>query len=224
MNELLNGKKHGPWSEEHDGRRAEGEYRHGQKVGVWKNFLPTGELAVEISYDEDGRRHGPEIWYYPSGQKQYEVSSDKGRKTGAETWWYEDGAVHKRGTYLRGKLNGKYEVLAPDGELISVTHYLRGKEVDPEANRVSPEVARAMAVVADVLDVLVERELLELDESYGREALEETMLNQLLRATRPDVLIDKWIKLLGKAGEVEELYGTDEELQAVMAEVLGLPA
>ncbi len=35
--------------------------------------------------------HGPEIWYYENGKKQYEVTYKLGRKVGTETHWAADG-------------------------------------------------------------------------------------------------------------------------------------
>ena len=44
---------------------------------------------------DDGRylRHGKETWYYPDGQRQYQVTYRLGRKTGEETLWRADGTV-----------------------------------------------------------------------------------------------------------------------------------
>jgi len=44
------------------------------------------------------------------------------------------------------------------------------------------------------------------------------MLRKLLRSKSPEETMEAWIGALSKAREVEELYGTDEELKAAMTE------
>jgi hypothetical protein len=56
---------------------------------------PNGAREAAWSGRVDGwgryRLDGPEIWYYPSGARQYEVTWHNGAKTGAETHWDEHG-------------------------------------------------------------------------------------------------------------------------------------
>ncbi len=89
-------------------------------------------------------------------------------------------------------------------------------EPEPEA-QVSPEMQRAADLCANTLKNLVDRDLIEIVEGPGmREALEDYMLRKLLKSRSPEETIKNWISALSKAREVEELYGTDEELAEVM--------
>ena len=89
-------------------------------------------------------------------------------------------------------------------------------EPEPEL-QISPEMALAARMCEHVIDRLVQADLVELMEGPGsRENLEDYMLRKLMRSTREDQVLDNWIHALGKAREVEELYGTDDELKAVM--------
>jgi hypothetical protein len=48
--------------------------------------------------------------------------------------------------------------------------------------------------------------------------MEENLLKRLLKAKGPEDAIDRWISFLSRAREVEELYGTDDDLGRVMAQ------
>jgi len=58
------------------------KYSNGQKQAEW-----SGKV------DSDGRYvlDGPEIWFYPSGKKEYQVEYRDGHKVGSEIQWAEDG-------------------------------------------------------------------------------------------------------------------------------------
>ena len=78
-------------------------------------------------------------------------------------------------------------------------------------------MALASRMCAHVIDKLVEAELVELISGGGhRDNLEDFMLRKLIRTTREDRIFDAWISALTKAREVEEVFGTDEELKKVM--------
>lgn len=93
----------------------------------------------------------------------------------------------------------------------------REPEAPAEPVKLSPEMQLASDLCALALDKLIERELLEIvDAPQIRENLEDYMLRKLLRSKSPEGTVEAWIEALSKAREVEELYGTDEELKAAM--------
>lgn len=93
----------------------------------------------------------------------------------------------------------------------------RAPEPEPEPVKLSPEMQLAADLCALALDKLLERDLVELVEAPSiRENLEDYMLRKLLRSKSPEETIEAWIHALSKAREVEELYGTDDELGAAM--------
>lgn len=92
-------------------------------------------------------------------------------------------------------------------------------EPEPEPVKLSPEMQLAADLCSRALQKLLDRDLVELIEAPSiRENLEDYMLRKLLRSTSPEATMEAWIHALSKAREVEELWGTDEELKAAMAE------
>ena len=105
--------------------------------------------------------------------------------------------------------------------LMEIAALLDSREPEPAAEpvKLSPEMQLAASLCSLALDKLIERELVELIEAPQiRENLEDYMLRKLLRSTSPEATVEAWIHALSKAREVEELYGTDEELKTAMLE------
>ena len=90
---------------------------------------------------------------------------------------------------------------------------------EPEPPPMDPEMQLAHKLCHLALQKLIDADLVELVQAPGcRENLEDYMLRKLLRSKSPEETAESWIYALSKAREVEELYGTDEELTSVMAE------
>lgn len=102
--------------------------------------------------------------------------------------------------------------------LMELASLLEPQEPEPEPEpELSPEMKKAARLCSVALQKLLDAELVELVQAPSmREGLEDYMLRKLLRATSPDDTMDAWIYALSKAREVEELWGTDEELKAEM--------
>jgi hypothetical protein len=91
-------------------------------------------------------------------------------------------------------------------------------EPEPEPE-LSPEMQRAARLCQLVVQKLLDAELLEIIEAPSmRENLEDYLLRKLMRSKSPKDAMESWIYALGKAREVEELYGTDDELMSLMSE------
>lgn len=91
------------------------------------------------------------------------------------------------------------------------------EEEEEEEMQISPEMQMASDMCTYVIDQLIVTNLVELIPGpENKENLEDFMLRKLLRVTREDQIMESWISALSKAKEVEELYGTDDELIRVM--------
>ncbi len=93
-------------------------------------------------------------------------------------------------------------------------------ELAPEPEpQLSPEMERASRLCRIMMQKLIDADLLELVEGPGMfEALEDLMLKQLMRSNSPQDAVERWIRWFAKAREVEEIYGTDEQLEELMYE------
>lgn len=101
----------------------------------------------------------------------------------------------------------KSESESPDPEI----------EPEPEPEKLSPEVREAAKLCHETLQKLLDADLIELVVGAGiRDELENYMLKKLMRSNSPEDTMDSWIYALSKAREVEELYGTDEQLKSHM--------
>lgn len=93
-------------------------------------------------------------------------------------------------------------------------------EPEPEPKQeLSPEMQRASNLCRLMMNKLIDADLMELVEGPGMfDALEDHILKKLMRSNSQEQTVEKWIRALSKAREVEELYGTDEELAGLMNE------
>lgn len=112
---------------------------------------------------------------------------------------------------------------AGDGEEIdSGMASLLGAMFEPEPEpepELSPEMQRAANLCRNVIQKLLDAEMLEIVQAPSmRENLEDYLLRKLMRSKGPKDAMESWIYALGKAREVEELYGTDDQLMELMSE------
>jgi len=97
----------------------------------------------------------------------------------------------------------------------------RRREPEPEftapAPKLSPEMELASKLCRRTLELLIQADFIELVEAPGMvDTLEDLLLRKLLRSKSQPETVKNWIDALSKAREVEELYGTDEELARIM--------
>ncbi len=63
----------------------------------YKEFYPSGKIKTlwqgGVTTEGLYMHQGQQIWYYESGQKQWEVNWEGGRKTGDETFWDASGGI-----------------------------------------------------------------------------------------------------------------------------------
>jgi len=70
---------------------AEGQFRNGEKTGVWKLHYTDGSAAVEQYVH--GEQNGLERRYYPGGRKEYELIYKDGKEEGLGKWFDPDGTL-----------------------------------------------------------------------------------------------------------------------------------
>jgi antitoxin component YwqK of YwqJK toxin-antitoxin module len=78
--------------------RMEGEYKNGQKNGLWVAYYESGLKWSEGNY-KDGVSHGKTITYHENGKKYYEGFYDEGRRVGLWRFWNEEGVLEKEINY-----------------------------------------------------------------------------------------------------------------------------
>ncbi|HER07956.1 MAG TPA: hypothetical protein ENO20_03505 [Bacteroides sp.] len=90
-------------------------YAHGIKV----NYYEDGKTVhSKVSY-QHGRKHGPAIWYFRSGQIYEQTSFHFGRRDGVTKRYYEDGTLMEEITFEQGEEQPGKKVYDRDGTLIT---------------------------------------------------------------------------------------------------------
>jgi len=93
--------REGPWIIDVGEHREEGEYRLGERSGVWKYYYRNEKLKFEGKYT-DGREEGTHSQYYMSGQLKVSGRYKFGEKEGDWVYYDEDGTQRSVVTYERG--------------------------------------------------------------------------------------------------------------------------
>lgn len=127
------------------------------QVKTFREFYPNGKLKAvwHGGVADDGRflLEGEEIWYYPTGQKQWEVTYHLGRKIGMETYWdarghklwewehqangrsiwrqyWENGQLKSESFWQNGRCQGKARRWNRQGQLIQQVTFQDGNKVE----------------------------------------------------------------------------------------------
>lgn len=100
-------------------------------TGYWMPRHSNGKVARKVPVI-NGKKDGKGIWYYPSGNIQYETSWQGGVAHGVEIEYYDTASkTKKRQTvYKKGQKQGFEELYDSNGKLISRTEYKDGKKVN----------------------------------------------------------------------------------------------
>ncbi|MCF8257170.1 MAG: hypothetical protein K9J06_06435 [Flavobacteriales bacterium] len=97
----MDGEREGAWLIDVGEHREEGDYRLGQRSGVWKFHYHNNKLKFEGKY-VDGREEGVHNQYYSTGQLKLSGRYKFGEMEGDWTEYSEDGTVRTIVTYERG--------------------------------------------------------------------------------------------------------------------------
>lgn len=81
-----------------------------------KDFYSPQHPKYIIETDDEGRKDGHEIWWYPNGAKKYEATNRLGLREGRYTAWFEDGAKWYEGYEYHGKPESTLTYWYPNGK------------------------------------------------------------------------------------------------------------
>jgi antitoxin component YwqK of YwqJK toxin-antitoxin module len=106
---------------------SETEYKNDKKEGKCTIYYPEGgdtggKPKEEIQYF-DGKKDGPYVKKYLSGQTALEGENNLGVRVGLWTAYYEDGQIKTEGNYVSGKKDGEWKYYNRKGVLTKVVNY-----------------------------------------------------------------------------------------------------
>lgn len=102
------GVRHGHYLESWPGgkKKREGEYRDGQRQGLWTSWYDDGQTESIGSYKE-GKSHGHSVVYYPNGKKQEEGEYREDEQDGLWTTWYDNGQKKVEARFVANRPVGR---------------------------------------------------------------------------------------------------------------------
>ena len=102
--------------------RPRGALRHGE----YRRWYGDGETLRESVTYEGGVKHGPYVYYYPSGQVLEQGTHQYGLKQGRFSSFHKTGAIHIEGEYVDNKRSGDFVVTSDNGMNIQKGPYFMG--------------------------------------------------------------------------------------------------
>ncbi len=99
------------------GLAEEGFWRTNRWIGEYHYYKPSGTLAYEWYFDENGRRTGEQKYYYDNGKLRLSGIWDDGKEVGRITEYYENGKVRLESDWINGKSDGVMREYAENGNL-----------------------------------------------------------------------------------------------------------
>lgn len=116
--------------------------------GVYEDSRPKYSIAV----DKQGKKEGPEVWWYSNGVKKYEATNRAGVRDGKFTAWHPDGKKWYEGFEYRGKPESTLTYWHPNGKLKSQALFRDGIQLertdyDSEGNPLAPKIPVAAAAL-----------------------------------------------------------------------------
>jgi hypothetical protein len=97
---------------------------------VEKEFYSPSHPKYSIGVDKQGRKEGPEVWWYQNGKKKYEAVNHAGVRDGKFTGWYENGTLWYRGFESHGKPESTLTYWNPNGKLKSQALFRDGIQLE----------------------------------------------------------------------------------------------
>jgi len=118
---------------------------------VEKGFHSDSRPKYSIAVDKQGRKEGPEVWWYANGGKKYEATNRVGFREGKFTAWHPDGKKWYEGFEYRGKPESTLTYWHPNGKLKSQALYRDGIQLertdfDQDGNPLALKTPAAAAV------------------------------------------------------------------------------
>jgi antitoxin component YwqK of YwqJK toxin-antitoxin module len=95
-----------------------------------KRFRDDGTLSSINPVDNDGYVHGVKVNYYEDGKSVHsKVTYEHGRKHGPAIWYYKTGEIYEHTGFLYGKKDGLTKRYYQSGELMEEMTYKAGEEL-----------------------------------------------------------------------------------------------
>ena len=91
--------------------------KEGLKIGKWTFFYPSGTIAAETKYNENGRLTGDNIWYSEEGYIKESGFYEEGKINGNAYFTRENGCSSYDGEFTDGELSGKVRIYNNQGIL-----------------------------------------------------------------------------------------------------------
>lgn len=111
-----------------DAKVEEGNYKDSKKVGLWKQFYPSGRIKNEITY-ANNRPSGYARIYYENGNIMEEGMWENNRWVGTYKQYYESGNLYYDWKYNKeGKREGEQKYYYENGKLMIEGNWQDGKE------------------------------------------------------------------------------------------------
>jgi antitoxin component YwqK of YwqJK toxin-antitoxin module len=115
-----------PWSVKH--------FQNGLPVKEHKEYFPNSsardgtsqQLMRYFLYNNEGKFHGEQRSYHPSGALNTSIEYQNGELHGRKALWDQDGNLIEEAWYEKGKLNGRFFERKPNGSEI-LFHYKDNK-------------------------------------------------------------------------------------------------
>lgn len=102
------------------------------KARVEKAYYGPKQLKYSIAVDGQGRKEGPETWWYPDGTRKYEAINREGFREGKFTAWYPDGKTWYEGFERLGKPESTLTYWHPNGKIKSRAFFRDGMQLRRE--------------------------------------------------------------------------------------------
>jgi antitoxin component YwqK of YwqJK toxin-antitoxin module len=83
----------------------EGNWKNNRWVGNYKLFYENGQVQQEFTFNETGKREGPQKYYYEDGTKMIEGDWKEGREDGVVKEYYPNGDIKAEKSFNGGNLD-----------------------------------------------------------------------------------------------------------------------
>lgn len=117
------------------GLAEEGFWRTNRWIGEYRYYKPSGSLAYEWYFDDNGRRTGEQKYYYDNGKLRLSGTWDNGKETGRITEYYPNGRVMLESDWIEGKSDGIMREYTQSGNL-KAEYVFRDGIYDAAASRI----------------------------------------------------------------------------------------
>ena len=105
-------------------------FRNGVHYKKFTEVPFTGKVTgLEQGKMKDGKKDGPWVMYFDSGQLEYKGTYNNGKKEGPWVSYWDNGQLLSKGTYKNGKKEGPWVSFWSDGRLNQKGTYKNGKKV-----------------------------------------------------------------------------------------------